>query len=166
MSGEGRDAPIAWFRPSVRRSLSIAWLQAVAFVLLGALVLGLLRVKRVDFGSPWLAAYILGMVAVMCGPLWLATRLQRILRVERVLVLGEDGVRWNVGDEVSASFRWEELERVELGDATIVIAGADRQLELPLPFDGVDGAELVSTICDLQRKKLLGVPLRVRLDRS
>ncbi len=164
-SDKTHDAPLAWFRPSIRKPVLRAWLQAVSFVLMGSLVLGLLRVQRVDFGSPWLPVYFLGVGCVMCGPLWLATRLQRILRSERVLVLGEGGIHWLEGEAVSWSLRWEELERIELVEMQLRLSGSAESYELSLPFDGVEGPELVATLEDLRRKKLLGVPLKLRADR-
>jgi len=156
----GRDL-LAWYRPSIRGLVYRAWAQAFGFVMGGAIVLGGLRVERVDFGSPWLPVYIVGILLVMSGPLWLATRLARMMRGERVLTLRRDGLTWMEGDAVTMAFLWREIDRVELGEDMIVVQGEHSRLELPSQFEDISPSALVQVIQDLRRRSLLGMPMRL-----
>ena len=158
--GPGRDV-LVWYRPSIRGRVYKAWAQAFGFIMSGAVVLGGLRVERIDFGSPWLPLYIVGMLLVMSGPLWLATRLARMMRSERVLCLRRDGLTWMEGEAVTMAFRWSEIDKVELSDGGIVIQGERRRLELPSQFEDISPSALVQMIQGLRRRSLMGMPMRV-----
>jgi hypothetical protein len=120
-------------------------------------VLGLLRVERVDFGSPWLAVYGVGILLVMAGPLWLATRLARALKLERVLTLHEDGLRWFEGEAIVCHLRWEETERFELTAEELIVVHEGGELKLPVGFDDVTPQEVVRNLEGMRRRKLLGI---------
>lgn len=154
---------LAWFRPSIRRRVVLAWVQAVSLVLSGAIVLAALRVEGVDFGSPLLPIYLVGLLLVMSGPLWLATRLSKLLARERCLALDEQGLSWIVGEAVADRFLWTEIDRVELEEQTIVIAGEGRRLELPDRFEDLPPETLVTTLKEARRRAMMGISVRAGL---
>lgn len=157
--------PLAWFRPAIRGLVVRAWAQAFGLVLLGAGVLGGLRVERIDFGSPWLALYIVGLLLVVSGPLWLATRLSRLMRQERCLSLERDALVWLEGDHPRTTIPWIDIEGIELEGESLIIIMDRRRLELPARFEDIAPETLVSTLLDLRRRALMGLPMRIALQR-
>lgn len=157
--------PLAWFRPSIRGHVVRAWAQAFALVILGATALGILRVEDIDFGSPWLGLYIVGLLFVMSGPLWLATRLSRLMSHERCLSLERDALVWLEGDNPRTTIPWEDIEGIEIeGEHLVILTSGDR-LELPARFDDISPETLASTLLDLRRRALMGLPMRVAIPR-
>ena len=157
--------PLVWFRPTIRGLVVRAWAQAFGLVLLGAGVLGVLRVKQIDFGSPWLALYIVGLLLVVSGPLWLATRLSRLMRQERCLSLERDALVWLEGDHPNTTIPWGDIEGIALEGENLVIIAGRRRFELPSHFEDITPETLVSTLLDLRRRALMGLPMRVALPR-
>ena len=158
-------SPIIWYRPSIRKTVWRLWGLASMWVILGAAVLGALRIMRVDFGSAWLPLYALGIGLVTAGPLQLLLGLQRIVKIERVLSVHEEGLRWEDG-AVVAHVSWSILESVDVTDEHIVIVHARGRVTLPLEMEGIAAQELARTLMDLRRKALMGLPLRLAAPRS
>lgn len=131
-----------------------------ALIGVGAATLGALRVADVDFGSAWLPAWWGAILLVTAGPLLVFVRLQKVLGTEKVLSVHGDGLRWQDG-EARTFVAWGDLERVGCQGSGIVIVGREAVLPLPDRFEGIDGTHLATMLEDLQRKALLGVPLRV-----
>lgn len=154
--------PIAWFRPSIRRVVVRAWAQAAALVATGATILGLLRSAGVDFGNTWLFAWGIGLLLVGAGPIWLTTRLSRVMTRERVLSLHEDGVRWQDGDSAPDFWPWEHITTIEGGEEGLAMSGEERRLELPLAWEDATAAEVARLLQELRQKALLGLPVRPR----
>lgn len=162
VGSDGRET-LGWYRPTIRSAVVWAWAQALALVLLGATVLGLLRVERVDFGSPWLPVYLVGMLLVMSGPLWLASRLSRLMRTERCLLLERGALIWMEGDARRETIRWGDIEAVELEGEHLVIVAEGRRLELPARFEDIAPDTLANLLMDLRRRSLMGLPMRVAM---
>lgn len=160
---QGARETLGWFRPAIRSAVVWAWAQALTLVLLGGTVLGLLRVERVDFGSPWLPVYLIGLLLVMSGPLWLASRLSKLMRTERCLLLELGAVVWLEGDTRRAAIRWGDIESVEVEGEHLVIATGDQRLELPARFEDIEAATLVNLLMDLRRRSLMGLPMRIAM---
>ncbi|MFO0747503.1 MAG: hypothetical protein U1F43_17830 [Myxococcota bacterium] len=164
------EAPILWFRPSIRRAAVRIALVAIVFTVSGAFILGALRVGGVDFGSPWLAAYVLGIGCVVTGPFVLLRGHMRLLGQERVLTISNDGLRWQVGDARPRFCAWSDIVSVSVVGAELVIgigaAPTDSTWRLPLPFEGIEGDELARLLRELQQKALLGLPVRPRAPAS
>lgn len=154
-----RQAPIVWFRPSVRREVWRAWVIGFALIGVGATTLGALRVADVDFGSSWLPMWGAAILVVTAGPLVVFVRLQKALGVEKVLSVHADGLLWRDG-EAQTFVAWGDLEGVEPDGLGVLLRGREAALRLPERFEGIDGARLVAMLEELQRKALLGVPLR------
>lgn len=135
-------------------------------LVVGAFILAGLRVAAIDFGSPWIAAYIVGIGCVLAGPLLLLRGHLRLLDKERVLTISEDGLRWQVGDTAPSFVAWSALGEVAIVDDALVIAparGAGAEpWRLPLPFEGIASEDLVRLLGELQQKALLGLPVRPR----
>jgi hypothetical protein len=161
--------PILWFRPAIRRPVRRVWAQSAMLVLVGATILGLLRSFGVDFGNTWLFAWGVGLLFVMAGPIWLTTRLSRLLGVERVLSIHADGLRWQEGDHFAVHWPWEALRAISV----VEIPGTPTRLRLeaeggapmmlPADFDDVRPAEVVALLLELQQKSQLGLPVRPRI---
>lgn len=151
---------IVWFRPSIRREVWRLWLWASLWVSLGAAILGGLRVARVDFGSAWIPVYALGLLLVMAGPWQLLVGLQRVVKVERVLSIHDQGVRWEDG-AVVAHIAWAELDQVSIEDDHLVLIAGTTRVVLPPRFEDVEAASLAAMLQDMRRKALLGLPVRL-----
>jgi hypothetical protein len=159
----GSAAPILWYRPSIRRAAFRTALVAAALTIGGGFILGALRVVNVDFGSPWLGVYIVGIALVAMGPLVLWRGHLRWLGQERVLTISQDGIRWQVGEAVPAFCAWVDLGALTIEDETLVLATASADpWRLPLPFEGIEARELVQLLGELRQKALLGLPVRPR----
>lgn len=163
IGSQGARETLGWFRPAIRSAVVWAWAQALTFVLLGATVLGLLRVERIDFGSPWLPVYLLGLILVMSGPLWLATRLSKLMRTERCLLLELDVLVWLEGDTRRAAIRWGDIESVEVEGDQLIVVSEGQRLELPARFEGIEADTLANLLMDLRRRSLMGLPMRVAM---
>lgn len=161
---QGEQKTLAWYRPTIRGLVVRAWAQAFVLVLMGATVLGLLRVERIDFGSPWLPVYGLGMLLVMSGPLWLASRLSRLMSHERCLLLERDALVWLEGELRVAQIPWDDIETVAVeGDSLVITSSQPGQprLELPARFEDIAPEALATTLLDLRRRALMGLPMRL-----
>ncbi len=115
---------------------------------------------RVDFGSAWLPLYIVGMGFVTAGPWQLLVGIQRTVKVERILSVHEEGVRWQDG-AVVAHLRWVELEGVDVAPEHITLRGETTRVVLPNELDGIDPPSLAAMLMDMRRKALMGLPIRV-----
>jgi hypothetical protein len=153
-------SPIVWFRPSIRKHVWRSWLWASLWVSLGAAILGALRVARVDFGSAWLPVYALGLGLVMAGPWQLLVGLSRLGRIERVLSVHEQGVRWEDG-AVVAHITWRELDRIEIADDHLTLVTETARFALPPRFEDIEAAALAAMLGDMRRKALLGLPVKL-----
>jgi len=153
-------SPIVWFRPSISKVVWRLWGLACLWVSLGAVILGVLRVMRVDFGNGWLALYGVGLAFVAAGPWQLFVGLQRAVKIERVLSVHAEGVRWQDGAAV-AHWAWVDLDDVEIDQRSIALRGGSMRLALPAEMDGVEPRELAAMLMDLRRKALMGLPIRV-----
>lgn len=160
---EGARETLGWFRPAIRSAVVWAWAQALTLVLLGATVLGLLRVERVDFGSPWLPVYLVGLILVMSGPLWLASRLSKLMRSERCLLLELDALVWLEGDTRKASIRWADIESIQIEGEHLIVSTEGQRLELPARFEDIEASSLANLLMDLRRRSLMGLPMRVAM---
>lgn len=159
----GRAPPaLVWYRPSIRRAAIRAVLVSMALTVSGSTILGALRVANVDFGSPWLAAYAVGITLVVAGPLRLWRRFLALMRIERVLTIHEDGVRWQVGDATPAFIAWDALEPLVIGPDGLVVAGGGLRWSVPLPLEGTPAEEVVALCRELRQKALLGLAVRPR----
>lgn len=163
------DAPIAWYRPTIRRAVRVAWLQACGFVGSGATLLGLLRSHDVDFGSPWLPLWLVGIGLVTAGPVWLTARLGRVLGREEVLSVDTSGVRWLEGEAVVMRWRWDDIASVEVRQGppgvtpTLVIGRQDgSRWELPRELEPDAPEEAARLIRELRQKAQLGLRVRPR----
>lgn len=156
------SAPLVWYRPSIRRLVWRLWAEACALVAIGGGCIGGLRIARVDFGSGWLALYAVGLACVTAGPWRLLVGLQRAARIERVLSVHPEGLRWEDG-AVVAHHRWSEIDAIVVDDDHVAIVGGERRLVLPPEMDGIAAAELAKVLGDLRRKALLGLPLALAL---
>jgi hypothetical protein len=164
------EAPIAWYRPNIRRAVRVTWLQACGFVGSGAMMLGLLRSHDVDFGSPLLPLWLVGIVLVTAGPLWLTTRLGRVLAREEVLSVDTSGVRWLEGESVTERWAWDDIATVEVRTAehrgavpTLVIARPDgSEWVLPRELEPEAPEEAARLIRELRQKAQLGLRVRPR----
>lgn len=163
IGSQGARETLGWFRPAIRSAVVWAWAQALTFVLLGATVLGLLRVERADFGSPWLPVYLVGLLLVMSGPLWLATRLSKLMRTERCLLLELDALVWLEGDTRRAAIRWGDIESIAVEGDQLIVATEGQRLELPARFEDIESGTLVNLLMDLRRRSLMGLPMRVAM---
>lgn len=151
-----------WYRPSIRRATVRAVVVAMVLLVLGALALGALRLMRVDFGSPWLAGYAVGIGLVVAGPLYVWRRSLVLMGQERILTIHADGLRWRVGEATPAFVAWTRIDEVVIVEAQLVVKCADEVWRLPLPFEGVEDDAVVRTLSELRQKALLGLPVRPR----
>jgi hypothetical protein len=164
------EAPLAWFRPSIRRAVRNAWLQACGFVGGGALLLGVLRSHDVDFGSPFLPLWLVGIALVTAGPVWLTTRLGRVLGREEVLSVDTSGVRWLEGEAVAVRWAWDEIAAVEVRPSdppgatpSLVISRPDgSEWRLPRELEPEAPEEAARLILELRQKAQLGLRVRPR----
>ena len=160
--------PILWFRPAIRRAVRRVWAQSALLVLIGATILGLLRSLGVDFGNSWLFAWGVGLLFVMAGPIWLTTRLSRLLGVERVLSIHADGLRWQEGENFAVHWPWEDLQTIALVETPgaptrlRLEANVGHPMMLPADFDDVRPTEVLALLLELQQKHQLGLPVRPR----
>lgn len=160
------SGPIVWYRPSIRRLVWRLWAFAALWVALGAACLGALRVMRVDFGSAWLPLYALGIGLVTAGPWQLFAGLSRAVRVERVLSVHDEGLRWQDGPSIT-QVAWSDLDEVALAPKTattaaaISIRAAHTQLEVPAELEGIAARDLAAMLMDMRKKALLGLPVRL-----
>lgn len=136
------------------------WGLSSLWVAIGATCLGALRVMRVDFGSAWLPLYIVGMGFVTAGPWQLLVGIQRAVKVERILSVHEEGVRWEDG-AVVAHLRWAELEGVDVEADHIALRGETTRVVVPHQLDGIDPSSLAAMLMDMRRKALMGLPVRL-----
>ncbi|MCC6622117.1 MAG: hypothetical protein IT385_12715 [Deltaproteobacteria bacterium] len=157
-------APILWFRPSIRRAAYRASGLAIALTVAGAFVLGGLRVADIDFGSPWLMVYAVGLGLVIAGPALLLRRSFAFLGHERVLTIHRDGLRWQVGERPPSFVSWEALGAMVIEDDALVIEAGREIWNLPLPFEGITAERLIGLCSELRQKALLGLPVRPRDD--
>ncbi len=161
VKGTIEQETLAWYRPTIRGKVVRAWAQAFGLVLLGATTLGLLRVKDVDFGNPWLAVYAAGMLLVLSGPLWLATRLSKLLGRERCLLFERAALVWLEGERSVRRIPWVDIATVAVRGESLVIHSDQQDLELPARFEDITPEALASAIMDLRRRALMGLPMRV-----
>ena len=150
--------PVIWYRPSIRRLVWRLWAEACLWVAVGAACLGGLRVARVDFGSTWLPLYAVGLACVTAGPWRLLAGLQRAVRIERVLSVHPEGLRWEDGPIV-AHYRWVEIDAITVDEGRVAIVGGHDRLTLPAEMDGISAADLARALADMRRKALLGLPV-------
>lgn len=170
--GPGSRPALVWFRPSIRKVVWRLWRWAFLWVFLGGACLGAVHVAGLDSeGAPtyaneprWLAyaLYAIGTALVTAGPLHLLVGVQRVARVERVLSVHEDGLRWQDG-EVVAYLPWARIEAIGLEDGEIVIAVEPQRFVLPATMEGIEGPALAAMLNDMRRKALLGVPVRLAI---
>lgn len=158
--------PLIWFRPSIRRRVLRAWVVAVILIIIGGAILGALRSERVDFGSPWLGAYVPGIGLVIAGPTWLAINLGRLMRDERVLSCHADGLRWR-DQHQTVHVPWDAMrDVVDSPDALVITHAAGAELRWHEPFEDVSFAEIAKTVRELRQKALLGLTVRLRESRT
>lgn len=163
----GASPALIWFRPSIRRAVWRLWRWAFLSVLLGAVCLGALVVAGIEFDSGrnrWLAyaLYAIGIGLVTAGPLRLLLGVQRVARVERVLSVHEDGLRWQDGDAI-ALMPWSRIEEIAIEDDAVVLATDRQRIVLPALMEGIETAALAAMLSDMRKKALLGVPVRLAI---
>lgn len=142
------------------------WGWASLWVVGGSICLGALRVGGVDFGSGSLVLYAVGIALVTAGPWYLLVGLQRVSRVERVLSIHQEGLRWEDGDTI-AYVRWDELDEILVEEDALTLVAGSRRVELPSPMEGIVGTTLQRLLIDMQRRALMGLPVsKSHTDRS
>jgi hypothetical protein len=119
-----------------------------------------LRVADVDFGSSWLVLYAVGIAFVIAGPWQLLVGIQRTVKVERVLSIHQEGVRWEDG-AVVAHIGWDMLDDVEITDETLTLVAGTSRIELPSRLEGIEAPTLAKMLLDMRQKALLGLPVRL-----
>jgi hypothetical protein len=85
--------------------------------------------------------------------------LQRAVRIERVLSVHEEGVRWQDGATV-ALVSWDRLDAIEVVDEHVALSDGTMRVELPPDLEGISAPDLAAMLIDMRRKSLLGLPIR------
>lgn len=163
----GSRPALVWFRPSIRRVVWRLWRWAFLWVFLGGTCLGAVHVAGLESDSGErrylaYALYAVGIALVTAGPLHLLVGVQRVARVERVLSVHEDGLRWQDGDAI-VHLSWARIDAITLEGDDLVLASEQGRVALPAAMEGIAGADLAAMLSDMQKKALLGVPVRLAI---
>lgn len=152
---------VEWYRPLVTSQMLRVVVPCSLLVLVASILVGV-GILRESEDAVAYTLVLVGFVLLIAGPTLAAYGVLRLVREDVYLSVRTDGVLYHDGAGVASLVAWDDLGGVcvhpDGGIALKRDAGPD--LHIPEAFIGIDDVALAARLTDLQRRALMGIPLR------
>lgn len=157
-------AVIEWYRPDLFWPVFRTWAWAALMVASGALCGGLSLAMQIAIES-WtrILMRMFGLLLTLCGALYAALSLPRVLSDETYLALFQEGVVFREKDQ-HHFVSWDDLMEARVGseeEILLLLLRREEELLITYRFVGIKVPELCKRINHYRRQQQMGLPLRI-----